>query len=373
MKPFQLLIKPSGPDCNLNCTYCFYRRVSQLFSHSFPHRMKKEVLEEMLRQHLSLQLPFSVFSWQGGEPTLCALSFFEEVVKLQMKHGHNKQVVSNSLQTNGILLDKNWCQFFKEYKFFIGLSLDGPKEIHDKFRLGGKKGSWEKAMRAARLLSQYRIDFNILTVLTRESEGKAKMFFHWFLEHGFRYLQFIPCLEKSPSGKGIASFSISAQGYGDFLCDLFDTWWENDRTVSIRTFESVLENLVLGYTNFCIFSPVCQGYLLVEHNGSVYPCDFFVKEDTSMGNLMQTPLDKIFSSRCYEKFGQRKSMVSDECKECSHLRFCYGGCQKNRIDQEGKQVEKTFFCSSYKQFFCHAFSKLSLLAEEIKNKNKIRV
>jgi len=365
MIPFQLLIKPAGPDCNLQCTYCFYRRVNKLFPSGQIHRMKGKVLEEMVRQYLSFRFPASCFSWQGGEPTLCGLDFFREAVRLQMKHGRGGQRVSNAFQTNGILLNKDWCSFFNQYKFLVGLSLDGPRYLHDFYRKGNSRGSWEEVMRAARLLSDYKVEFNILAMVTRKSETKAREIFYWFLDHGFRYLQFIPCLERLPRGR-LAPFSTTAEGYGDFLCQLFDLWWENrDQGVSIRLFDSLLERLVYGRPTLCIFSPVCQGYVVVEHDGSVYPCDFFVRKDTRLGNLMEKPLDELFRSSAYRDFGKRKSALPDECRACQWLSFCWGGCQKDRVDGRGRTSAKTFFCSSYRQLFSHAMPRLKSLAEEI--------
>lgn len=365
MVPFQLLIKPAGPDCNLQCTYCFYRRAGKLFPQGRAHRMSGKVLEEMVRQYLALRFPVSCFSWQGGEPTLCGLDFFQQVVKLQMRYGCQGQVVSNALQTNGILLNKEWCGFLNHYKFLVGLSLDGPKCLHDFYRRANGRASWERVMRAARLLSDHEVEFNILAMVTRKSETKARELFHWFVDHNFRYLQFIPCLERL-SGGGLAPFSATAEGYGDFLCELFDLWWQNrDQGISVRLFETFVESLVQGRFTLCIFSPVCQGYLVVEHDGSVYPCDFFVREDTRLGNLMEKPLNELFCSSAYKNFGKRKSMVADQCHDCQWLSFCSGGCQKDRVDSKGNPSANTFFCNSYRQFFSHAMPRLKSLAKEV--------
>ncbi|RKY68512.1 MAG: anaerobic sulfatase maturase [Candidatus Latescibacterota bacterium] len=367
MIPFQLLIKPAGPDCNLQCVYCFYRRVSEFFPTGQVHRMSRDVLEEMIRQYLSLRFPVSCFSWQGGEPTLCGLNFFEEAVRLQMEHGRNGQVVSNAFQTNGILLNQEWCRFFNQYKFLVGLSLDGPRYLHDFYRKKDSRGSWEGVMRAARLLSEHEVEFNILAMVTRKSETKARELFHWFLDHNFRYLQFIPCLERLPQ-KGLAPFSATPEGYGDFLCELFDLWWENrNRQISIRLFDTVLERLVYGRPTLCIFSPVCQSYLVVEHDGSVYPCDFFVRKDTRLGNLMEKPLEEIFHSPAYKRFGERKSVLPDECRRCEWLSFCWGGCQKDRVDRQGRPAAKTLFCHSYRQFFSHAMPRLMSLVKGLQS------
>ena len=361
MTAFQLLIKPSGPDCNLDCTYCFYRRVAGLFPEHSAHRMSEQILGELISQYLASGFPASVFSWQGGEPTLCGLSFFEKAVELQMSYGRGGQRVSNSLQTNGLLLDRDWCQFLKKYKFLVGLSLDGPQPLHDHYRRRGDKGSWERVMRAAKLLSDYDIEFNILCMVTRESQGRARKLFYWFLEHGFRYLQFIPCLERGGES-GIEEFSVTPGGYGDFLCELFDAWWENsDRGVSIRTFDSVLNSLVAGTASMCVFCPSCRSYLVIEHDGSVYPCDFFVRESTRLGNIMDEPLEKLFQSAPYRDFGMMKSLLPGECQKCRWLSLCHGGCQKDRIDSRGEPAPMTYFCSSYKRFLSHSLPRLKTL------------
>lgn len=362
MIPFQLLLKPAGADCNLDCRYCFYRKTSRLFPGNVHPRMNRQVLEEIIRQYLKFRFPVSVFSWQGGEPTLCGLSFFKEAVRLQQKHGREGQIVNNSVQTNGLLLDEEWCRFFAEYKFFVGLSLDGPADLHNRYR----GSSQRKGMEAAAALSRSGVEFNILTVLTADSAGRARQLFHWFLQNGFYHLQFIPCLEPVPEERKIASFSISAGEYGNFLCELFDAWWDNgDWNVTVRTFESVLEILAYGKTHYCVFSPLCAGYLVVEHNGSLYPCDFFVRKETFLGNLLQQPLAEIYRSSGGKNFSARKSDLPEDCQECKWLRFCYGGCQKDRIAPGGGPARKTYFCPAYKQFFSHTMERFKLLATQI--------
>lgn len=333
--------------------------------------MGKEILEEMVRQYLSLRFPISTFSWQGGEPTLMGLPFFEQVVGLQMKHGRDGQSVGNTIQTNGILLDDMWCKFFHKYKFFVGLSLDGPKEVHNRYRVDNeKRSSWDYVMRAVKLLRKYNIEFNILSVVTDRSQYKAKEIFKWFLENGFRYLQFIPCVELASENRK-ASFSVTPEGYGKFLCDLFDSWWEHRKDgISIRTFDTVLESLVYGKSAICIFSPKCQGYLLVEHDGTVYPCDFFVSGEQKIGDLRKDSLMDIYKSDSYKKFGIQKSILDDECKRCDWLSLCYGGCQKDRIGYSGEKLLKTYLCSAYKMFFSYSMNRFKALKQFLlKNHN----
>jgi len=342
--------------------------------------MSDEVLREMIRQHVRLRFPQSVFSWQGGEPTLCGLAFYERVVEFQMKYGAKGQVIGNSFQTNGLLLDDEWCKFFARYKFFIGLSLDGPRELHDSYRKGtedtptprqrqgvDRPSPWERTVKAAGLLAKHKVEFNILSVITRESEKMAKDLFKWFLDNGFRFLQFIPCVEILESGE-ITPYSVTPQGFGQFLCELFDIWWANrEKGVSIRTFDAVVEFFLIGRPSMCVFSSCCDGYLVVEHNGNVYPCDFFVKKDRRLGNLMKTPLDEIYKGEAYKKFGEEKGNVPDGCKGCEFFPLCNGGCQKDRIDPKTK---KTYLCPAYKAFFSHASRRLRVLAEDIRRRQR---
>lgn len=345
MKPFQLLIKPAGPDCNLCCNYCFYRRASKLFPPG-THRMSYNILEAMINQYMSLRIPQSIFSWQGGEPALCGLEFFKKAVELQMKYGVKGQVVGNSLQTNGLLIDDEWCKFFNQYKFFIGLSLDGPQKLHDKYRTGRDGGSWKGAMKAAGLLSRHKVEFNILSVITKESEKMAKELFNWFVDNGFKYLQFIPCVEVL-SGGGMAPYSVTPEGFGRFLCELFDIWWMNkDKGIFIRTFDAILQYLNTRTPSMCVFSSCCDSYIVIEHDGSVYPCDFFVQKDKQLGNLMDTPLDELYTSGAFKKFGKEKGNIPPECKDCEFFLLCNGGCQKDRIDSR-----KSYLCPAYKIFF----------------------
>lgn len=363
---FQLLIKPAGPDCNLSCGYCFYRRVNRIFLGQRARRMSPEILKEVTRQYLGLNFEVSCFSWQGGEPTLCGLSFFRKAIELQKKHGRIGQRVSNAFQTNGLLIDKKWCSFFSEYKFLVGLSLDGPKKMHDYYRTKGHNGTWKTVMRTAKLLAEYEVEFNILTVVTGQNEGQARILFKWFVDHRFCYLQFIPCLETTPKGD-IAPFSVTPGGYGDFLCELFDLWWLNRSSrISIRMFDAMLESLVFRENRLmCTFSPLCRSYLVVEHNGNIYPCDFFVREDTQLGNLTQTPLVEIFQSDSYRNFGKKKSETADECIECLYRNICHGGCQKDRLNIKGLPHRRTYLCPSYKQFFQYAWPRLEQLAKKI--------
>jgi len=315
--------------------------------------MNKYVLETMISQYLGYQFQESIFGWQGGEPTLAGLDFFKNVVALQQKYGKGGQIVGNALQTNGILIDDEWCEFLNKYKFLVGLSLDGPKSVHDKYRktVGGNS-VWKKVVDAANLLRKYQIEFNILCVISKANVNRVKEIFNFFINNGFHYLQFIPALEVGVDGKK-APFSINSLQYGKFLCELFDLWKTMPNEISIRLFDSLLTKK-MGYPGaLCALDRNCADYLLIEWNGDVYPCDFFAKESYKIGNLMEKDLTSLIHKR-NETFGKLKRHLAAECLECKWLTLCYGGCVKDRIFADNPHPEKTYYCEGLKMFFEHS-------------------
>jgi uncharacterized protein len=369
MRPFSLLIKPTGPDCNLACTHCFYARKTELFGQG-PHRISDEVLQTLVRDYLALQLPQSGFCWQGGEPTLVGFDFFKKVVELQQKYGRPGQVVSNSLQTNGTLLDDDWCKFLRKYNFLVGISLDGPKELHDHYRTNATgQGSFGKVMQAIQLCKDYRTEFNILVLLTDYNAERVDELFAFFVEQKIRYLQFIPCVEKE--GGQIASYSITPMQYGQFLCRLLDLWLANKpEKMSIRLFDSLISYLVHGQHTVCTFSKRCDDYVVVEHNGDVFACDFFVEPHWRLGNVLERPIDQLALSEKKRQFADAKCKVCNNCFVCRHFALCRGGCLKERLLQNDDYQEKSFFCQSYQMFFDYALPKLmQLLPSIVKGKS----
>jgi len=354
----QILIKPSSADCNLRCEYCFYLPKSALYPQTRVHRMSDEVLREMVRQMMEAGHPEVGFSWQGGEPTLCGLDFFRRAIEYQKKFGRSGQVVANSLQTNGILLNDEWCRFFAEYKFLVGLSLDGPPDVHNHYRrFADGRDSHEYTLRAARLMEKHGVEFNILAVVNDYSARHARRIYQYFREQGFTYLQFIPCVERDPRTGGPAHFSVPPEAYGDFLCELFDEWVKDFRdglpTVSERTFDSLMHTYIGEPSPMCIFMESCGDYVVVEHSGDVYSCDFFVDPDHHLGNLLERNLHLIAASKEQFRFGMKKAALPPECKSCRWLQHCNGGCLKDRFTIPATNGSN-YFCRAYKQFFAHS-------------------
>ncbi len=362
-KPFQLLIKPVSADCNLRCAYCFYLRAAELYPETKRHVMPEPVLERLVQGLLSYRFPETVFAWQGGEPTLAGLEFFQHVVTLQQRFGERGQVVGNALQTNGTLIDDEWGSFFNRYKFLIGLSLDGPEEVHNAKRVNvGGKGTWDKAMAAAECFRRWQVEFNVLCVVNRDNVGMGADLLRWFVQHDFRFVQFIPCVERD------SPYNVSPEAYGEFLCDTFDYWSrEGLGKVSIRDFDAMVSVRVGLPGGLCTYGERCDAYVVVEYNGDVYPCDFFVYEEWRLGNVMDAPLHTFLETDAYRRFAYQKDKVP-ACRGCSWRSMCHGGCQKDRLAGGGTVREPTTLCRAYKRFFAYANPKLNALAKRIAKK-----
>ncbi len=375
MQPFTLLIKPSGSNCNVDCTYCFYK--------ARPHeigkgrqRMSGEVLEKLVKDYLSLRFDNSAFAWQGGEPMLMGLDFYKKVVELQKKYGQSGQVVANALQTNGVLLDEQWCRFLSETSFLVGISVDGPKEYHDHYRLDHKgEGTFEKVMAGINKCKQFGVEFNTLTLLNNLNVGHPDELFEFFIENEIKYLQFIPCIEIDSAGGAVKDYSITPEQYGDFLCRLFDRWYEyGPEKLSIRDFDSVIQYCLGGEHTICTFGKQCAGYIVIEHSGEAYCCDFFVEPKWHLGSIMETPIEKLAASSKKRTFSRIKQNLCNKCMLCRHLAVCRGGCMKDRapFDKENYGRE-SYFCEGYKKFFDHTMPRFTELAASVNPALKDRI
>lgn len=369
-----VLIKPTGPDCNLNCTYCFYLRKSELFSEMPVHRMSGEVQEEIIRQVMQQGAASVSFAWQGGEPTLMGLEFYERAIELEKKFGRN-QTVGNGLQTNGLLLNIRWAQFLRKYDWLVGLSLDGPGFIHDRYRLDkGMHPTHRKVEDVAKMLLDNHVAVNALACLTDYSVRYPDETYQYFKELGLTWMQFIPVVETDPHDPARAApFSVSAEDYGHFLCRTFDLWLADFKdgrpTTSIRHFESVFHSYVGMPAPECTLMKECGPYVVVEHNGNVYSCDFFVEPKWKLGNVMTGRLVQMLNSKQQDLFAGAKAVLPPECRRCQWLTKCYGGCTKDRIKDPADR-RKPRYCLSYKMFFAHADSALRQIALQWKQEQK---
>jgi uncharacterized protein len=280
------------------------------------HRMNEQILEEIIRQVMTQGIQQVSFGWQGGEPTLMGLPFYEKTVALQQRYGNN-QSVANGLQTNGLLIDRHWAQFLKKYSFLVGLSIDGPEEIHNRYRLNSSgKGSWSRAVHSARLLLDADVAVNALTVINDYSVSFPEEIYQFHKDLGLRYMQFIPCIEPDPFDPNyLAPFSLSSQNYGQFLCSIFDLWLadfkDGQPTISIRHFDSLLHCYMGLDAPECTLEQTCGDYLVIEHNGNVYSCDFFVEPEWRLGNIADGNLIDMLNSSRQQEFGLRKAILEE--------------------------------------------------------------
>ena len=365
-----LLIKPSGADCNLRCDYCFYLEKCGLYPESARHRMDADTLQAIVEQMMVMGGLNPSFGWQGGEPTLMGLDFFRQVVDLQRRFGKIGQQVGNGFQTNGFLIDEEWAAFLAQYQFLVGLSLDGPQHVHDHYRRDrGGKGTWERVVYSAQRLRAHGAAVNCLAVVNDYSARFPEETYDFLRSEGFDFLQFIPIVEPDGAGQGAAPFSLSSEAFGDFFCRIFDRWVADFSDglpmVSVRWFDSLLHTYVGLEAPECPMQDECGVYLCIEHNGDVYPCDFYVEPDLRLGNVHHDRLDHLLNCEKMRIFARAKRRVPGQCACCRWWRQCRGGCVKDRQKDPG-DGGMNHFCSGMRRFFEHADPTFRRLAERWK-------
>jgi uncharacterized protein len=364
---FSLLVKPASADCNLHCTYCFYLDRKALYPEVSRHRMSDEVLEKMISSYMSTPQATYSFGWQGGEPTLMGVEFFRKVVRLQERYGRRGAVVANGLQTNATMITDELAQHLARYRFLVGASLDGPAGIHDRFRTTvGGRGSHKDVLAGIERLRRYGVEHNILVLVSASNVEEPRKVYRYLLDMGVHYHQYIPCVEFDETGQ-LAPYSITGEQWGRFLCGIFDEWSRSDvRKVSVRHFDSVMTMIVDGYPNVCHMGRNCCQYFVVEYNGDVYPCDFFVTRDLRLGNVMSDDWESLRNSPLYREFGARKTAWNPGCNECPHLSYCSGDCLKHRVYGNGDPSNMSVLCDGWKIFFDRSIPTFEHLAGEIK-------
>ena len=359
-KPFSLLIKPVSFDCNLRCRYCFYLKKEDVFG-SQRHCMSDEVLEAMVVNYLQSPQPVYSFGWQGGEPTLAGVDFFRRAVGFMEKHGWPGINYANALQTNGTLLDDKWGEFLAEYRFLVGVSVDGPAVWHDvNRRTADDRGSHSAVLRGLDVLRRHGVEFNVLTLVNNVTVREPLAVYRYLRDDlGVNFHQYIECVEHDAAGK-LMPYAVTAEQWGDFLCQIFDEWHAQDqKRVSVRLFDTVLHKLLTGQANTCAASRECGQYLVVEHDGGIYPCDFFVQPDLKLGNVLRQPLAQALASPKARVFAQRKAKTPRQCRSCEFNPYCAGDCPKNRFQ------DTSLLCAGWKKFYRHALERLKKIAADL--------
>ena len=373
MRQFSFLIKPASADCNLQCPYCFYLDRCHLYPETKKHRMSDEVLEKMVSSFMGTGQRQYAFCWQGGEPTLMGVDFFRRVTELQKKYGKTGDSVANSLQTNATIIDDDFARHFAEYNYLIGVSLDGPKDVHDGYRrYASGRGSYDDVVRGIERLKEHAVAFNILTLVTSANAGRAKEVYRYLSENGYLHHQYIPCVEFNEKNKPLP-FAISAEDWGDFLCEIFDMWYPKDtRRISVRLFDSILNLMIDGVRSICRLGKDCCQYLVVEYNGDVYPCDFFVEKGLKLGNIMDASWQDMLSSPAYIEFGKKKAEWNEKCSACDFIDVCAGDCLKHRLYANDDPRTLSWLCEGWEKFFRHSLEDFKKLAGEAREEHNRR-
>ncbi len=382
---FHVLAKPIGPICNLDCKYCFYLEKESLYPQVEKWAMQPEVLESYIRQYIEAHdTPVVNFAWQGGEPTLLGVDYFRRVVELEQRYANGKQI-ANAFQTNGVLLNDAWAQFFLEHQFLIGISIDGPRELHDAYRVDkGGQPTFDRVMRGIETLQRNKVDFNTLTTLHRANADSPLEVYRFLKENGSGFMQFIPIVERiahqvtdeglrliSPDFTGaakVAPWSVEPRQFGRFLSAIFDEWVRKDvgRTF-VQLFDISLELWSGMPASLCIFRKQCGAALAIEHSGDLYSCDHFVYPANKLGNIMDAPLASLVSSPQQQHFGEAKeSTLPKYCRECDVRFACNGECPKHRfLTTPDGEPGLNYLCAGYKIFFHHVDPYMRFMAAEL--------
>jgi uncharacterized protein len=411
-KPFHIMVKPNGPICNLGCTYCYYLEKEHLYPQGQAFRMSGEVLDSFVRQYISAQdVPEVNFAWQGGEPTLLGLEFFRDVVRLQEKYSNGKRI-SNAIQTNGTVLDDAWCEFFTEHRFLIGLSVDGPEELHDAYRVDkGGKPTFQKVLRGLGFLQKHGTQYNTLTVVNRANSQRPLEVYRFLKEIGSEYFQFIPLVEREPDADALAMgldlsgppmsatlanssgtaaqrhgapgtgdlskaplvtpWSVEPRQFGEFLVAIFEEWVRTDvGRIFVQLFDTALAGWVGMEPPLCVFAETCGNALALEHNGDLYACDHYVYPDFRLGNIMDTPLEELVHLPEQVRFGDAKwEDLPQFCRDCRVRFVCHGECPKHRfVPTPDGEPGLNYLCAGYKRFFTHIAPRMTLMAELLRRR-----
>lgn len=383
-KPLYVLAKPVGASCNLRCKYCYYLEKSHLYRNAPARVMSDELLERFVQEYIQAQTMSQVlFTWHGGEPLMRPLSFYRKAVALQEKYAFGRQI-DNTIQTNGTLLTDEWCEFFKEHNWLVGISIDGPQDFHDEYRrTASDKPSWQKVMRGIRLLRKHGVEWNAMAVVNDFNAGYPLEFYHFFKEMGAKYIQFAPVVERMAAHSDgrhlatlvdqecpVADFSVSPAQWGDFLCAIFDEWVRHDvGQTYVEIFDCTLANWVGERPGICVYAKECGHAGVMEFNGDVYSCDHFVFPEYKLGNIRDRTLVEMLYGEQQRQFSCLKhATLPKQCKECEWEFACHGECPKNRfVNDRYGNPGLNYLCSGYRHFYEHVAPYMDFMKKEFMN------
>ena len=382
-KPLYVMLKPAGAHCNLACKYCYYLEKSKLYATSQRHLMTDEMLERFTQEYIKAQtMGHVLFTWHGGEPLMRSIDFYKKALTLQQKYARGRHI-DNVIQTNGTLLTDEWCEFFAQNHWLVGISIDGPQQYHDHYRqTSAGKPSWERVMHGIRLLNKHHVEWNAMAVVNAYNADHPLEFYHFFKEHGCQYLQFTPIVERLTAhsdGRTLASladqtdipvadFSVTAEQWGTFLCTIFDEWVRHDvGSIFVEIFDCTLANWMGVAPGICSYSTHCGHAGVMEHNGDVYSCDHFVFPAYKLGNIRDHTLVEMLYGEQQQAFSRLKhASLPRQCKECDMEFACHGECPKNRFlhDRYGNPG-LNYLCRGYYQYYTHVVPYMDLMKREL--------
>lgn len=381
-KPLYVMLKPAGSLCNLACKYCYYLEKQKLYPLDKSKVISDALLEEFIKQYIEAQtMPQVLFTWHGGETLMRPISFYKHALELQKRYAYGRQI-DNCIQTNGTMLTDEWCEFFKENNFLVGVSIDGPQEFHDEYRrTRSGKPSWHEVMKGIRLLQKHGVEWNALAVVNDFNADYPKEFYHFFKDLGCRYIQFTPVVERTvkradgltlapgmQEGGEVTEFSVTPEQWGNFLCTLYDEWVKQDvGEIFIQLFDATLANWAGVPPGVCSMSGECGHAAVMEFNGDVYSCDHFVYPEYRLGNIRQQTLTGLMYSDRQRNFGKLKTgTLTRQCRECRFLFACHGECPKNRFvrDVYGNPGHN-YLCAGYRKFFEHVAADMDFMKAEL--------
>ena len=382
-KPLYVMLKPAGAHCNLACKYCYYLEKNNLYQNSHRHLMSDEMLEQFTREYIEAQtMPQVLFTWHGGEPLMRSIDFYKKALALQKKYANGKQI-DNVIQTNGTLLTDEWCEFFAQNHWLVGISIDGPQEYHDHYRVTpAGKPSWEKVMQGISLLKKHRVEWNAMAVVNAYNAEHPLEFYHFFRDNGCQYLQFTPIVERlteHEDGRTLASLaddreipladaSVTPQQWSNFLCTIFDDWVRHDvGKTFVEIFDCTLANWMGVLPGICAYSKECGHAGVMEHNGDVYSCDHFVFPEYKLGNIREQSLIDMLYGEKQQAFSRLKhTSLPRQCKECDMEFACHGECPKNRFEKD-KYGEPglNYLCQGYYQYYTHVATYMDFMKREL--------
>lgn len=381
--PLYVMLKPAGALCNLACDYCYYLEKAKLYQDNPRHVMSDELLEKFIEEYINSQTMQEVlFTWHGGETLMRPLSFYRKALALQKKYAKGRQI-SNCLQTNGTLLTDEWCRFFHDNQWLVGISIDGPQEFHDEYRRNRQgRPSFVKVMQGINLLKKHNVEWNAMAVVNDYNADYPLEFYHFFKELDCHYIQFAPIVERiaphadgrrlaavdEESKEGLADFSITPRQWGNFLCSIFDEWVRQDvGNYYIQLFDSTLANWVGEQPGICTLAKTCGHAGVMEFNGDVYSCDHFVFPQYKLGNIYSNTLAEMMYGERQQKFGQAKyTALPAQCKKCPYLFACNGECPKNRFCKTTDgEPGLNYLCQGYYRFFDHAAPYMDFMKREL--------